>query len=84
MKDAVEAIKRGATDFIQKPFQFDELMHVLTNALELQDVSRLADLTLPLPGWMTLTNGVFGSVPVTFDDLAATSSARRFYVISVP
>ncbi len=34
VKDAVDAIKRGAADFIAKPFQFDELMHVLTNALE--------------------------------------------------
>jgi len=34
VKDAVDIIKRGAADFIAKPFQFDELMHVLTNALE--------------------------------------------------
>src|SRR5438067_5337771 len=34
MKDAVDAIKRGAADFIAKPFQFDELMHVLKKALE--------------------------------------------------
>jgi two-component system response regulator PilR (NtrC family) len=34
VKDAVEVIKRGAADFIAKPFQFDELMHVLTSALE--------------------------------------------------
>ena len=34
VKDAVEAIKRGATDFIQKPFQFDELLHVIDSALE--------------------------------------------------
>jgi DNA-binding NtrC family response regulator len=34
VKDAVDVIKRGAADFIAKPFQFDELMHVLTNALE--------------------------------------------------
>ena len=33
-KDAVDAIKRGASDFIAKPFQFDELMHVLEKALE--------------------------------------------------
>jgi DNA-binding NtrC family response regulator len=36
VKDAVDAIKRGATDFIAKPFQFDELMHVLQKALEQQ------------------------------------------------
>ena len=36
VKDAVEAIKRGADDFIAKPFQFDELMHVLQKAREQQ------------------------------------------------
>lgn len=34
VKDAVEAIKRGATEFITKPFQFDQLLHVLASALE--------------------------------------------------
>jgi DNA-binding NtrC family response regulator len=34
VRDAVSAIKRGAADFIAKPFQFDELMHVLQKALE--------------------------------------------------
>src|SRR5688500_5652857 len=34
VKDAVDAIKRGASDFIAKPFQFDELMHVLEKAIE--------------------------------------------------
>ena len=34
VKDAVEAIKRGAADFVTKPFQFDELMHALNSALE--------------------------------------------------
>lgn len=34
VKDAVDMIKLGAADFIAKPFQFDELMHVLTKALE--------------------------------------------------
>ena len=36
VKDAVDVIKRGAADFIAKPFQFDELMHVLSSALEQQ------------------------------------------------
>jgi DNA-binding NtrC family response regulator len=36
VRDAVEAIKRGASDFIAKPFQFDEMMHVLRKALEQQ------------------------------------------------
>ena len=34
VKDAVEAIKRGAADFVNKPFQIDELLHVLDSALE--------------------------------------------------
>jgi DNA-binding NtrC family response regulator len=34
VKDAVEAIKQGASDFITKPFQFDALLHVLTSAFE--------------------------------------------------
>src|SRR5260370_6016969 len=34
VKDAVEAINRGATDFVSKPFQIDELLHVLDSALE--------------------------------------------------
>src|SRR5213596_3506599 len=34
VKDAVEAIKRGAWDFVSKPFQIDELLHVLDGAIE--------------------------------------------------
>jgi DNA-binding NtrC family response regulator len=34
VKDAVEAIKRGAWDFVSKPFQIDELLHALNAALE--------------------------------------------------
>ena len=36
VKDAVEAIKRGAWDFVSKPFQLDELLHVLDSAIEQQ------------------------------------------------
>ena len=34
VKDAVDALKHGAADFVTKPFQFDELAHVLHTALE--------------------------------------------------
>src|SRR5438094_2249017 len=34
VKDAVDVIKRGAWDFVSKPFQIDELLHVLDSALE--------------------------------------------------
>jgi len=38
VKDAVEAIRRGASDFISKPFQYDELRHVLDTALERREL----------------------------------------------
>jgi two-component system, NtrC family, response regulator AtoC len=34
VRDAVGAIKCGASDFVTKPFQFDELLHSLNTALE--------------------------------------------------
>jgi DNA-binding NtrC family response regulator len=34
VKDAVEVIKRGAIDFVSKPFQIDELLHALDSARE--------------------------------------------------
>ena len=36
VKDAVDVIKRGAADFVAKPFQFDELLHVIHSAREQQ------------------------------------------------
>src|SRR5207249_6626661 len=34
VKDAVEAIKRGAWDFVNKPFQIDERLLALASAIE--------------------------------------------------
>ena len=34
VRDAVEVMKRGASDYVTKPFQFDELLHVIDKALE--------------------------------------------------
>ncbi|MBP1607158.1 MAG: zraR 27 [Acidobacteria bacterium] len=34
VRDAVETIKRGAADFVTKPFQYEELRHVVRTALE--------------------------------------------------
>jgi DNA-binding NtrC family response regulator len=40
VKDAVQAIKDGAFDFVTKPFEIDELAAVLGNALRLHDALR--------------------------------------------
>ena len=40
VKDAVQAIKDGAFDFVVKPFEIDELAAVLGNALRLHDALR--------------------------------------------
>jgi DNA-binding NtrC family response regulator len=40
MKDAVEAIRRGAADYIAKPFQFEELLHVIRTSLERRQLTR--------------------------------------------
>ncbi len=34
VKDAVDAIKQGAADFVTKPFQFDALLHVVRSSVE--------------------------------------------------
>src|SRR5437763_7802823 len=45
VKDAVEAIKRGASDFVSKPFQIDELLHALDSPREERSLkSEKADL----------------------------------------
>jgi DNA-binding NtrC family response regulator len=43
VKDAVDAIQRGASDFVPKPFQFDELVHVLQRALEKRNLASERD-----------------------------------------
>lgn len=40
VRDAVAAIKRGASDFVAKPFQIDELLHALNGALEQRRLRR--------------------------------------------
>ena len=73
MKDAVEAIKRGASDFIAKPFQFDELMHVLQKALEQRRLkSENAYLRSQLEERYS-SGGIIGRQPA---DAAAVSAAR--------
>src|SRR4029077_20967077 len=44
VKDAVDAIRRGARDFVSKPFQIDELLHVLDSALEQRSEEHTSEL----------------------------------------
>ncbi|MDO8794711.1 MAG: sigma-54 dependent transcriptional regulator [Vicinamibacterales bacterium] len=59
VKDAVGAIRRGATDFIAKPFQFEELKHVLQKAL---DRRRLAQENAYLRSQLEQRFGVGGII----------------------
>src|ERR1700750_387201 len=65
VKDAVEAIKRGARDFVSKPFQIDELLHVLDSALEQRRLrSENAYLRAQLEEGYPFT-GIIGKSPAT-------------------
>jgi DNA-binding NtrC family response regulator len=80
VKDAVDAIKQGASDFVTKPFQFDALLHVLRSAIEqrrlrsendylrsqLQDRYRISGIVGQSPAMRTLFQ--------LLETVAATSS----------
>jgi DNA-binding NtrC family response regulator len=81
VKDAVEAIKRGARDFVSKPFQIDELLHVLDSALEQRRLrSENAYLRAQLEERYAFQQGIIGkSRPMArlfqlLETVAATSS----------
>src|SRR5256885_6593167 len=64
VKDAVDAIKRGARDFVSKPFQFDELLHVLDSALEQRRLrSENAYLRAQLEERYRFDQGIVGKSP---------------------
>ena len=64
VKDAVEAIKHGASDFVSKPFQIDELTHALGSALEQRRLkSENAYLRAQLDARYQL-GGIVGKSPV--------------------
>src|SRR5918996_1359209 len=80
VKDAVDAIKQGASDFITKPFQFDALLHVLRSAIEQRRLkSENAYLRSQLEDRYRI-DGLVGRSPVMRDlfqlleTVAATSS----------
>ncbi len=67
VKDAVGAIKQGAADFISKPFQFDELLHVIESAFEQRRLrSENAYLRAQLEQRYRL-DGIIGRSPVMRD-----------------
>jgi DNA-binding NtrC family response regulator len=81
VKDAVDAIKRGARDFVSKPFQIDELLHVLDSALEQRRLrSENAYLRAQLEERYRFEHGIVGkSRPMQrlfqlLETVAATSS----------
>jgi DNA-binding NtrC family response regulator len=81
VKDAVDAIKRGARDFVSKPFQIDELLHVLDSALEQRRLrSENAYLRAQLEERYRFEQGIVGrSRPMArlfqlLETVAATSS----------
>jgi DNA-binding NtrC family response regulator len=80
VKDAVEAIKRGASDFVNKPFQIDELLHVVNSALEQRRLkSENAYLRAQLEerysfGGLVGTSGAMGRLVQLLETVAATSS----------
>jgi hypothetical protein len=41
-------------------------------------------MVAPVTLWDLLNTGVFGAVPVTYDDLDATNHAQRFYRLRLP
>jgi DNA-binding NtrC family response regulator len=80
VKDAVEAIKQGASDFITKPFQFDALLHVLNSALEQKRLKSENDYLRSQLEERYKLDGLVGRSPVMKDlfhlleIVAATSS----------
>ncbi|RMH01761.1 MAG: sigma-54-dependent Fis family transcriptional regulator [Planctomycetota bacterium] len=44
LRGAVEAVRRGAYDYVAKPFELDDLLLTAKRALEQRDLRRLADL----------------------------------------
>jgi len=81
VKDAVGAIKRGAWDFVNKPFQIDELLHVLDAALEQRRLkSENAYLRAQLEERYRFEDGIVGksramsSLFQLLETVAATSS----------
>src|SRR6201982_334333 len=77
IETAVAAIKRGAYDFIEKPFKSDRLILVANRALETSRLKReVKDLKQLAPYSATLVggSGAIGHLRQTIDKVAPTNS----------
>jgi DNA-binding NtrC family response regulator len=75
IKEAVAAMKAGASDFFTKPLKTQELAKIVTSVLELQEASRSArsERSSPESGAAALPSGM-GSLATSARAVAATDS----------
>lgn len=74
---AVAAIRKGATDFIEKPFEADRLLHLVARATETERLRRENQALRAKVGQddeLTGTSGAINSVRATIKKVAATGS----------
>ncbi len=74
---AVAAIRKGATDFIEKPFEADRLLHLVARATETERLRRENQVLREKVGQddeLTGTSSAINSVRATIKKVAATGS----------
>lgn len=74
---AVAAIRRGAWDFIEKPFQADQLLHAVARATETEQLRREVDelrTITSLDNELTGTSQLINAVRATIKRVGATGS----------
>lgn len=77
VETAVAAIKRGAYDFIEKPFQADQLIHTVERATEAERLRRENEelrSRAGIEGELTGSSAMINSVRATLKRVAATGS----------
>src|SRR5579862_5552269 len=77
IETAVASIKKGAYDFIEKPFKADRLMHVATRALEAARLKReVAELKLKAgdEGELVGNSPTISQLKILIDKIAPTNS----------
>jgi len=74
---AVAAIRRGAVDFIEKPFESDQLLHIVARATETERLRRENQVLRARSGQdeeLTGTSNAINAVRATIKKVAATGS----------